>query len=388
MTESFVSFVDIQDFSPWAKVKGKRALNAFSLEVTARCNNDCRHCYINLPAGGRTARERELSTEEIMDIADQAVSLGALWCTLSGGEPLLRPDFPDIYLGLKRKGLLVRVFTNATLINQEHVQLFQRYPPCNIEVTVYGVTKETYEAVTRRPGSYQAFVRGLDLLLENGIKVRLKAMALRSNVHEIAEIARFCRERTRDYYRFDPFLHLRFDGDPARNEEIKSERLTPEEIVGLEQADPERFQALEEGCDKLIFREQLSYEECMACGERDGCDKYEVFSRLFGCGAGGGSFNVGYDGTFRLCSSLCAPGTTYDLRQGRLRDAWENLVPRVRALRTENEVLLKTCKSCLYVNLCMQCPARAHLETGAMDEQVPYFCSVAHARAEMLQGNE
>ena len=54
-------------------------------------------------------------------------------------------------------------------------------------------------------------------------------------------------------------------------------------------------------------------------------------------------------------------------------------------MRTENEALLKTCKSCPYVNLCMQCPARAHLETGTMDEQVPYFCAVAHARAEMLQ---
>jgi radical SAM protein with 4Fe4S-binding SPASM domain len=320
-----------------------------------------------------------------MDIADQAVDLGALWCTLSGGEPLLRSDFPDIYLGMRRRGLLVRVFTNATLIDEDLVQLFKQYPPCSIEVTVYGVTKDTYEAVTRRSGSYEAFMRGLDLLLEGGIKARFKAMALRSNLHEIAEIGRFCRERTWDYYRFDPFLHLRLDGDPIRNEEIKSERLTPEEIVALERSDPERFQALEEGCNKLIFRERLSYDVCMACDERDACDEFLGFTRLFGCGAGSTSFYVGYEGAFRLCSSLCASGTTYDLRRGRLRDAWVDLVPRVRSLRTENEPLLKTCKSCQYVNLCMQCPARAHLETGAMDERVPYFCAVAHARAEMLQ---
>ncbi len=83
-------------------------------------------------------------------------------------------------------------------------------------------------------------MKGLDLLLESGIKVRLKAMALRSNLHEIPEIARFCRERTKDYFRFDPFLHLRVDGDPARNEEIKSERLSPEEIVALENSDGEK----------------------------------------------------------------------------------------------------------------------------------------------------
>ena len=133
----------------------------------------------------------------------------------------------------------------------------------------------------------------IDLLLESGVKVRLKAMALRSNLHEMDEISRFCRQRTKDYYRFDPQLHLRFDCDPARNEEIKSERLTPEQIVSLERSGPERFQALEKGCDKLIMSERLSYEECMACAEQGDCDKFSAFTRLFGCGAGNGSFNVG-----------------------------------------------------------------------------------------------
>jgi radical SAM protein with 4Fe4S-binding SPASM domain len=228
-------------------------------------------------------------------------------------------------------------------------------------------------------------MRGLDLLLDSGVRVRFKAMALRSNLHEMPEIGRFCRQRTKDYFRFDPVLHLRFDGDPARNEEIGSERLSPEEIVALERADPERFQALEKGCDKLILSERLSYDECMACAERDSCDKFSAFTRLFGCGAGNGSFNVGYDGTFRLCSSLWAPETVYDLRQGSLREAWENLVPRVRAKGTENEALLRSCKSCPYVNLCLWCPAHAHLETGMMDGETPYFCEVAHARAKALR---
>jgi MoaA/NifB/PqqE/SkfB family radical SAM enzyme len=86
-----------------------------------------------------------------MDIARQAVRMGAMWCLITGGEPLLRDDFPDIYMGLKRLGLLVAVFTNATLISAEHVALFKKYPPRDIEITVYGVTKNTYEAVTRRP---------------------------------------------------------------------------------------------------------------------------------------------------------------------------------------------------------------------------------------------
>jgi radical SAM protein with 4Fe4S-binding SPASM domain len=362
--------LEIQQFPLWAKLEGKGAPVSFDLEITARCNNDCRHCYINLPPHDGAATAAELSTDEILDIARQAVAMGAVWCLLTGGEPLLRDDFAEIYLGLKRLGLLLGVFTNACLVTPAHVELFRRYPPRDIEVSVYGATRETYEAVTRRPGSYAAFVRGLDLLLEGGVKVRLKAMALRSTAHELDEISRFCRERTKDYYRFDPLLHLRFDGDPVRNAEIRAERLSPEEVVAVERADEERFGALRRGCaDGELINAEF---------EHQGCD------HLFHCAAGNGSFTVGYDGAFRLCSSLWHPDTVYDLRRGTLREAWQEWVPHVRDLRGSNPEFLEKCRRCALVNLCLWCPAHAALETGAMDDWVDYFCQVAHARAAAL----
>lgn len=362
---SAVSSQEIQAFPLWDKMKARRALLSFDLELTARCNNACRHCYINVPANDGVAHAHELTLAEITHLADQAVELGALWCLLTGGEPLLREDFTDVYLMLKRKGLLVSVFTNATTIRAEHVALFRKYPPRDIEVTIYGATRATYESVSRRSGSFTLFTRGLDLLFDAGLRVRLKAMALRSNLHEMAAIAAFGRARTKDYYRFDPQLHLRYDGDPHRNEEIRQERLTAEEVVALERADEARFGALQKRCNVLINRDLTHI----------GCD------HLFHCGAGNGSFSVGYDGTFRLCSSLWAPGTTVNLRQTRLREAWETLVPRVRDLRSRNVEYLAGCHRCEIVNLCLHCAAHAHLETGAMDAATPYFCAVAHARA-------
>ena len=353
-------------------MKERRAPIAFDLEVTARCNNDCRHCYINLPAGDRDARARELSLAEIERIAREAVSMGAMWCLLTGGEPLLRDDFFDLHLKLKRMGLLVSVFTNACLVTPDHVELFRKYPPRDIEVTMYGATETTYERVTRRPGSFQAFVRGLDRLLSSGVKVRLKAMALRSNVHELQEIARFCRAHTKDYYRFDPLLHLRFDGDTVRNEEIRAERLSPDEIVAIERADAERFGALQKGCNELILPEQA----------HAGCN------HLFHCGAGNGSFTVSYDGKFRLCSSLWHPETVYDLHHGTLAEAWGQHIPRVRDLRSSRKEFLERCRVCPIINLCLWCPAHSYLETGEMDTVVDYFCRVAHARAEALGHKE
>ena len=369
MSESIVSSTLIQEFPLWEKIAKKRIPTSFGLEITARCNNDCRHCYINLPAGDKAAKEAELSFEEIKGIADEAVSLGAIWCLLTGGEPFLREDFSDIYLYLKKKGLLVQVFTNAIPITEKHIKLFKKYPPRDIEVSVYGVTKETYERVTRKAGSFDAFIRGLNLLFESGIKVRLKAMALRSNYHEMPEIARFCREKTKDYFRFDPVLHLRFDRNPARNEEIKSERLSPDEIVALEMSDTERLQAMEERCDELI-RPEFSRANS---------------NHIFWCGAGNYSFNVSYNGFFRLCVSLWHPDCIYDLRKGSLTDAWHNFVPSVRDMRSNRKEFLENCRVCPLFNLCLWCPAHAYLETGEMDMPVDYFCKVAHARAEMLK---
>ena len=297
--------------------------------------------------------------------------MGAMWCLLTGGEPLLRDDFADVYMLLKRKGLLVSVFTNATMIRAKHIALFTKYPPRDIEVTIYGSSRLSYEAVTRTPGSYARFVRGLDALFEAGVRVRLKAMALRSNFNDMEAIAAFGRLRTKDYYRFDPQLHLRYDGNKQRNEEIKQERLTPEEIVLLERADEKRFGALQKDCDTLL-NQDFTHTNC---------------NHLFHCGAGNGSFNVGYDGTFRLCSDLWAPGTTVNLRETPLREAWEELIPHVRDLRSQNTEFLNTCRKCAIINLCMWCPARAYLETGAVDGATPYFCAVAHARAEAIQPN-
>jgi len=338
---------------------------SFDLELTARCINRCRHCCVRLPPGDPGAQQKELTVEEVSRISGDAVSMGSIWCLITGGDPLLREDFPEIFMTLKRKGLLVSVFTTGQILTDKHVQLFRDYPPRVIEITVYGVTRETYERVTQQSGSFEAFRRGLDRLLEGGVQVRLKAMALRSNLAELPEISRFCRERTKDYYRFDPLLHLRPDGNPQRNEEIRSERLSPAEIVALENSDPERSAALQKDCAQLIVPD-FSQNSC---------------NHLFHCGAGRGNFYVSYDGFFRLCSSLCHPECTYDLRKGSLADAWHNLVPKVRDMRSNRSEFLEFCRSCSIVNLCLWCPAHAHLETGELDGPVPYFCEVAHARA-------
>src|SRR4030042_1207561 len=83
-----------------------------SLELTYRCNNRCVHCYCNLPSNNTKALEEELTTEEIKKILNELSSMGSLWLLITGGEPILRNDFAEIYLYAKKKGFLITLFTN------------------------------------------------------------------------------------------------------------------------------------------------------------------------------------------------------------------------------------------------------------------------------------
>jgi len=369
LSKSFVKVIDSKGFMLWRKIEKNRSLLSFDLEVTARCNLNCKHCYINLPVKNREAKDNEPTFSEIKKITEEAVSLGALFCLITGGEPLLRRDFFDIYLFLKKKGLLVSVFTNATLINKDHIKLFKKYPPECIETTVYGVTKDTFESITRKPGSFAVFMKGLNLLLSNQIKVNLKAVALRSNLDEFYKIVRFCEERIKGYFRFDPFLILRLDNNKERNTEIKEERLTPKEIAKLEQQNPQRLQVMEKNCDKLI---------------NPGFSKVKC-NHIFHCGAGKINCTIGYNGFFRLCPALNHPDCIYDLRKGTVTEAWNNFVPQIRNFRSDKKEFFEKCRICGLFNLCMWCPANAYLETGKLDGFVKYFCEVAHARKRMLK---
>ncbi|MDZ7722027.1 MAG: radical SAM protein [candidate division KSB1 bacterium] len=362
--ENYLEQQPITDYPLWERYKGRHKLHTITFEITERCNFNCRHCYINQPAGDRQRKKNEMSREFILKTADEAINLGAVWCLLTGGEPLLRPDFSDIYIDLKRKGLLLMLFTNAGLITKEHINVFKEYPPYAIEVTIYGATRETFEKVTRKPGSFERFRHGLNLLVEHKIPVRLKAMALQSNVHEMQEIAKFARQYTADFYRFDPQLSLRADFDQERNEIIRQERLTQNQIVDLENRDDQRREALSKHCDKYIM---------------SGPDRQTAY--LLNCGAGNGSVVVSYDGRLKLCPYMLQPEFIYDLKQGSLADAWKTFIPNVRKTTTQNPEYLNRCNNCRIFNLCSWCAAHAYLETGQSDQPVEYLCQVAQARA-------
>ena len=153
-----------------AQSRSGRVPISCTFELTPTCNLRCHFCYVALdPYKGPY-----LSTAQIFAVLDKLEQAGILWLTLTGGECLSRRDFPEIYRYARRKGFLVTVFTNATMVTERIAELFRESPPFSVEVSIYGADAKHYEAVTGIVGSFARFERGIDRLQAAGVSLLMK----------------------------------------------------------------------------------------------------------------------------------------------------------------------------------------------------------------------
>jgi len=349
-----------------AKPLGSR-LASLDIELTERCNNDCIHCCINLPAGDVAALAREMTSDQVKDILQQAADLGCLQVRFTGGEPLLRPDFEELYVFARRLGLRVLVFTNACLITPQLVDLLGRIPPLvPIEVTVYGMHQESYEAVSRTPGSFAQFRRGVDLLLERRIPFVVKGALLPPNRAEMDEFEAWAgtipgMTASPGYSMFFDLRNRRDDRD--KNRLIESLRISPQEGLAV------------------LTREEATYGREMA--EFSAKFMGPPGDELFRCGAGCG-ISVDAYGRVQPCMSLRAADLTVDIVSASLGEALDRFT-ELREVRATNPDYLRRCAVCSLYGLCEQCPAKSWAEHATLDTPVEYLCQVAHAQARFLR---
>jgi len=339
-------------------------LTRLDIELTERCNNDCVHCSVNRPAGDREARGREWGAESWKKLLDEAAALGCLVVRLTGGEPLLRDDFEEIYIHARRLGLRVMIFTNAALVTPGLARLLKDMPPLEaVEVSVYGMKEHTYEAVTRTPGSFDAFRRGLGFLREHGVPFIVKGAVLPATRGEMDEFEAWAAglPGAAGLPSYALLFDLRSRRDGRKNALISSLRTDADEFVRVSRRHGE--DAVGEWRDF-----------CARSGGGRG-------GRLFSCLPSGGSAAIDPYGRLQYCLSLRHPATVYDLATGSLREAVTEFLPAVRDMRSAGRAYLERCGRCFLKGLCEQCPAKSWAEHGTLDTPVEYFCGIAHAQA-------
>lgn len=154
-----------------------------SYELNLGCNYDCPVCYLGVKKFSGLSWEDRLRLLHIMRDA------GVLWLQLTGGEPLIDKLFPDVYRLAFELGMMLSVSTNGSrLANPGILELLSAHRPYRLTVSVYGASEQTYEAVTRRRGSFRAFSKGLAAAHEAGLPLNLNIIVVRQNAHEISQM--------------------------------------------------------------------------------------------------------------------------------------------------------------------------------------------------------
>ena len=337
---------DVMDALTDRTAKARVPLYA-TAELTWRCNFRCVHCYQE----GLRNRHHELSTAEWKRLLDELADLGCLFLTLTGGEPLLRRDYAEIYTHAIERGFLVTVFTNGAKVEPELLALWARLPPRKVEITLYGMSAETYQAVTGRADGFTRALAAVDAISALGIRLELKVPVMRPLIADIPAMQAFADARGLPL-RTDTSLFPRLDGNPAP----LAYRLTPEESVAFRREAP-------------YFAEEL--DACFGTPR-------DIGEKVYVCGAGANALNIDPSGHIEPC--VIARGASIDWREVGAKTAWEMLAPEAARTHTDDA----GCGTCSSRGGCSRCPGLSWMETGGIEGRVDHHCQITSLKLKIL----
>lgn len=307
----------------------------------------------------------ERSAHQWLCLARDAKEAGMVFLLITGGEPTLREDFPEIYEGLANMGFSISINTNGTLLSPALRALWHRLPPAQVNVTLYGVCRDDYAALCGNPDAFDAVVDALDWLRGEGILVHLNTTIVPSNYAKWEKIEQFAMDRGLELrltnYCFPPARR----GDCGAHHDFA--RLSPEDAGRLGVQDL----LYREGSDAVIRRashmDHAMENECsLETGEP------------MQCSAAKSQFWITWDGRMTPCGMLDQPA------ENPFRDSFSESWARLRQASSAIR-LCPACSACDMQSTCQNCAAVTYTETGRFDGKPEYICRMNRAYREALQ---
>lgn len=329
---------------------------AGNFELTARCNFNCPMCYVHMtPEQLKATGKQELTAQEWLSIAKKARDQGMIFALLTGGEPLVRKDFFEIYRGMKELGLLISINSNGSMLQGEILEQFLQDPPARFNISLYGGSNETYANMCGIP-VYDRVKENIRRLRQADVDVRLNLSITPYNKDDIARIYADAVELDVNVkassYMYPP---IRVNGEQFGC----GNRLSAEDAAAIGHAWDKLRLSNEE------FRLRMESIRNLTQTEPDGCPLEE--GACVRCRAGSTSFWMTWDGRMLPCGMMPGP-TAYPLETGFDR-AWEYIREETAKIRTPVQ-----CASCPQKSVCPMCAAVCVTETGAFDGVPEYVC--------------
>lgn len=348
MTQNYFEFKKINTL-PRLPFKG-------NIDLTYRCNNNCLHCWLKIPSSAKE-KENELSFEEVKRIVEDAKKMGCQRWSISGGEPMLRFDFSEIFDYITGTSLSYSLNTNGTLIIPKIAKLMKR-KGCKM-ISLYGSTAEIHDHITRNAGSFEATMRGLAYLKEAGASFVIQLIPMKDNYHQFKGMVSLAESLSKHYRIGAPWFHLSASGEKEINQRIMQQRLSPKEAVEFDKPD-------------------FSCEEWM--NEKAGhCyDNPAKNDGLFAsCIAARKEFHIEPYGLMTFCCFIKESTFRYDLRRGNFKECWDEFIPSLVDKVKPGKKYLDNCGSCELRRDCRWCPVYGYLEHRRFGVKIKYLCDLS-----------
>ncbi len=339
-------------------------------ELTPCCNLCCRMCYVRKTAQEVQALGGLMCGADWIALGEEAVANGMLYLLLTGGEPLTHPDFKSIYLHLHRLGLIISINTNGTMVDDAMADFLAENAPSQVNVTIYGASPETYEALCGDGSAYYRAVDGLRRLRARGICAKVNFSATPYNYQDLPQVVALAKELD---VRFQCAAYM-FPALRRGEEHIGQGDRFPPELAAQCQLESDRLtMPPAQYCQRranILAGIPDTERECM-----------DMPTEHIRCRAGSSSFWLTWNGILLPCGMMLQPA--FRVKELGFRAAWDGVYDSTMQI-----MIPARCTACAHRHACMLCPAAAVTETGHFDQYPPYLCRMTGRIMELLKEEE
>lgn len=337
-----------------------------TFELTVRCNLKCKMClFRHQDSENSILMSNELTTDQWIDMAHQVADAGTMNLLITGGEPMLRPDFCEIWEGIYNQGFMIELYTNATLVTPKIMETLKKYPPHRIGITIYGASAETYEKTCGSRHAFKSMLEGVHMLLTLPSVFEFRTTLIQDNFGDSDAIDDLVEKEFGSNYKVTQAapINKSFRGACAHVEKC---RVQPELDI-KKKVERKLVSAQKLVGDRLIIKGMTIKHEKKTIP--DG----EVRYSLFGCEAGMRQYTITYDGKLLACQMIGAFFT--DTLKDGFQKAWNEFPSQVHI----PDAKIK-CDTCQYVDTCLSCYGSRYAETGDFNGCSDYIYEIAKAR--------
>lgn len=334
-------------------------------ETTAACNLTCRHCRrLDLNS---TPSSDDLTTKEGRRLIDDIASRFQPIFVLSGGEPLIRPDWEELARYAVSKALPVALATNGTLITSSVADCICASGIRRVSVSFDGADAKTHDTFRQMPGSFDQALRGLRLLKERGMSLQINSTLTQFNIGELDRLHQFALDEGVNAFHLFMLVPVGCGAKIALDQQLSGEQY--ERVLNwLADKSREGRLHIRATCAPHAFR--VRAQRAKQDGVRLADEQKGMEARTKGCLAGSAICFVSHKGDVFPCGYL--PLNCGNVRTQSLTEIWAD-ASIFQKLR-HPELLRGKCGVCEYRKVCSGCRARAWVHTADFMAEEP-FCT-------------